>query len=141
MITIPIPWAVEALRAGRIGRRGVSTTTGAIPPTAGDFPSMSGNVFNAERQSGHPSRHTRLSLVTRPSPIHLRITSPRAGPYWPPAGGRTYQIASGASAMGSAAEGGLGGGAAAAAGTPLGMAAGGAPAGAGSNSRFGVLIG
>ena len=60
-----------------------------------------GNSLPAFCQSVHPSRHTSESLLTRPSDSHLRMTSPRAGPYWPPVGGRTYQIAAGASAIGS----------------------------------------
>src|SRR5262245_17857889 len=62
-----------------------------------------GKSLPAFCQSVHPSRHTSESLLTRPSEIHLRMMSPRAGPYWPPVGGRTYQMADGASAMGSSA--------------------------------------
>src|SRR5262249_9561237 len=61
-----------------------------------------GENFPAGCQSVQPSRPTSESLLTRPSSSHLRITSPLAGPYCPPLGGRTYQIAAGASAIGSA---------------------------------------
>jgi hypothetical protein len=36
------------------------------------------------------------------------MTSPRAGPYWPPEGGLTYQTASGDSSIGSTAAGAAG---------------------------------
>jgi hypothetical protein len=65
-----------------------------------DAPS-DGNTCEAVRQSSQPSRQTSESELARPSVIHLRIMSPRAGPYCPPDGGRTYQIACGASSMGS----------------------------------------
>src|SRR4051794_12643758 len=74
----------------------------------------SGKSWPALRQSAQPSRHTSESLLTRPSESHFRMISPLAGPYWPPVGGRTYQIAAGASAIGSAAP--TGGAAIAAAG-------------------------
>src|SRR5262245_13153569 len=61
-----------------------------------------GKSAPASRQSVQPSRQTSESLLMRPSAIHLRITSPRAGPYCPPLGGRTYHTAFGASAIGSA---------------------------------------
>src|SRR6188768_123403 len=60
-----------------------------------------GNSLPAFCQSVQPSRQTSESLLTRPSEIHFRMMSPLAGPYWPPVGGRTYQMAVGASAIGS----------------------------------------
>src|SRR5690349_1178353 len=62
-----------------------------------------GKSLPAFCQSVQPSRQTSESLLTRPSESHLRIMSPRAGPYCPPVGGRTYQMAAGASVMGSSA--------------------------------------
>src|SRR5688572_8948500 len=83
--------------AGRL-----ATGAGATGLGAG---ASEGKIFAALRQSGHPSRQTKESALTRPSAIHLRITSPAAGPYCPPAGGRTYHTAWGASAIGSTSAG------------------------------------
>src|SRR5436309_9823153 len=77
---------------------GVVGSEAAVPAAC-----STGNSLPAFCQSVHPSRQTSEWLLTRPSAIHLRMMSPRAGPYWPPLGGRTYQIAAGASKMGSCA--------------------------------------
>ena len=58
--------------------------------------------------SRQPSRQTSESALTRPSLSQVRINSPAAGPNCPPDGGRTYQIISGASAIGSAGSGAAG---------------------------------
>lgn len=82
---------------GKSGLLGVELLAAPAPPASSD-----GNTLLACSQSVQPSRQTSESALTRPSPIHLRITSPRAGPYCPPEGGRTYQVAVGFSAIGSA---------------------------------------
>src|SRR6187431_1495136 len=90
------------------GARGVlPLAVGLVEITAGSLPAPScGKIVDAFFQSPQPSRQTSESAVTRPSPIHLRIVSPGAGPNCPPEGGRTYQTAFGASAMGSCGIGG-----------------------------------
>src|SRR5262245_29866732 len=92
--------AARWLERGEIGT--VGETTGAWTCCAAVVaPSSDGKSLPADCQSVHPSRHTSESLLTRPSTIHCRMMSPRAGPYWPPLGGRTYQMAVGASPIGS----------------------------------------
>ena len=75
-----------------------------------------GNTLPASCQSRQPSRQTSESALTRPSVSQVRIRSPEAGPNCPPDGGRTYQIISGASAIGSAGSGAAGSGGAGGAG-------------------------
>src|SRR2546430_14782552 len=75
---------------------GVAGSEAAVPAAC-----STGKSLPAFCQSVQPSRQTSESLLTRPSAIHRRVISPRAGPYWPPLGGRTYQMAAGASAIGS----------------------------------------
>lgn len=83
--------------AGEGAGGGAASGAAAFADLASD-----GNKGPAVFQSGQPSRHTSESALTRPSPIHLRMMSPLAGPNCPPEGGRTYQTALGASAIGSA---------------------------------------
>ena len=52
-----------------------------------------GSTCLALRQSSHPSRHNIAVSATRPSLIHWPRVGPSAGPYCPPLGGRTYQVA------------------------------------------------
>src|SRR6476619_4443004 len=90
------------------GVRGtVVETAGIAGAVAADAPGdwRAGKSLAAVCQSVQPSRQTSESLLTRPSEIHFRMMSPRAGPYWPPVGGRTYQIAVGAAAIGALAVG------------------------------------
>src|SRR5437867_11980130 len=84
----------------------VVETTGVAGSEAAAVPAAcsTGKSLPAFCQSVQPSRQTSESLLTRPSEIHLRMMSPRAGPYWPPLGGRTYQMAAGASEIGSSAD-------------------------------------
>src|SRR4051795_5660804 len=84
---------------------GTVVETAAVAAAGGAVPAAcrTGKSLPAFCQSVQPSRQTSESLLTRPSAIHLRMISPRAGPYWPPVGGRTYQMAPGAAEMGSSA--------------------------------------
>ena len=67
------------------------------------LPRSLGKTVPASCQSRQPSRHTSESALTRPSLSQVFMSSPAAGPNCPPDGGRTYQIISGASAIGSGA--------------------------------------
>ena len=51
-----------------------------------------GKIRPASCQSRQPSRHTSVSVAMRPSAIQIRMISAVAGPYCPPAAGRTYQV-------------------------------------------------
>ena len=65
---------------------------GSLASGSGSLPANSGNASLASRHCGQPSRHSNAVVATRPSAIHCRSISPVAGPYWPPLGGRTYQV-------------------------------------------------
>src|SRR6185295_16424210 len=106
MPAMATPLAPRDLTAGRTAERAGLAAMGiaaAAAPTGGPLAAWRlGKSCPAVCQSVQPSRHTSESLLTRPSESHFRITSPLAGPYCPPLGGRTYQMAAGASAIGSA---------------------------------------
>ena len=114
-ITNPTTAITDLLRPGFLGRMGragdVDDFSADLDTVTSDSdsglkamalsPARPGNSGPASCQSAHPSRQTSESADTRPSATQRRTTSPRAGPYWPPAGGRTYQTDSGDPSTGS----------------------------------------
>src|SRR5262245_24516245 len=94
------PLVAGGLAAARLAGRPEPVELGTAGPettaTGAAADCKLGKNLPAACQSVQPSRQTSESLLTRPSSSHFRITSPLAGPYWPPLGGRTYQMAVGA---------------------------------------------
>jgi hypothetical protein len=93
---IPMAIAKVCIRRGFSAARMKRISGSSSGDTRGNSaPPKDGKTSRASRQSRQPSRHTSVSGVILPSAIHTRITSGAAGPYCPPAGGRTYQATSG----------------------------------------------
>jgi len=98
--TLPAEVVVSVAMTGAFEFGKMLAVMGATAAVPACF-ATSGSTELADFQSVQPSRHTSESVPTRPSVIQRRMISPRAGPYCPPADGRTYQTASGASEIGS----------------------------------------